>query len=79
MFAVKNEHLIFSFLAITPLLLLLLYFSNETIDEAGQKYPRMSRKIDKKNESYHEKSIDFMPEQVRENCIINDSMNPVTR
>ena len=79
MFAVKNEHLIFSFLAFTPLLLLPLYFSNETIGEIGQTYPRMSRKIDQRNESNHEKSIDFMPEQVRENCIINDSMNPVTR
>ena len=79
MFAVKNEHLILSFLAITTLLLLLLQFSNETIGEIGQKYPRMSRKIDQQNESNYEKSIDLMADQVRENCIIKDSMNSVTR
>ena len=64
MLALKNEHLILSFLAITLLSLLLLYFSNET---------------DQQNESSYERSIDLMAEQVRENCIIKERMTPVTR
>ena len=79
MFAVKNEHLIIYFFAFITVFLLLSNLTNETNGEIDKMYPKRSSESYRPNESSYENLLDLMIEKFRENFIMTEVMQPVSR